>query len=77
VREICLEHAIESLAHFPSFGDATPLRSRVEPSRPGRRFAAAFLIWAMGFLSVSSLLSFAHHGVSSKTQPDSWVCKRH
>ena len=77
MKELSLEHAIGGLDRFPSFGDVTTVRAQVPRAHRDLRLIAALLIWAMGFLSISFLVSFAHNGVSSQTQADSWVCKRH
>jgi hypothetical protein len=77
MKELCLEHAIEGVDRFPTFGEAVPPPARIKrPSRDLRLFATPFLIWviwAVGVVSMGLVVSFAH---DSKTQADSWLCKR-
>ncbi len=77
MKDLTLKHAIGTLGVFPSFGDAAPLRPQIRRAPRDLRLVAALLVWAVGFLSISYLVSFAHDNTASKTQADSWVCKRH
>jgi hypothetical protein len=76
VKELCLEHAVEGLDRFPTFGETVPSPVRIKRSPRDLRIVTAFLIWAVGVASIGFLVSFAHEGVASKAQADSWLCKR-
>ena len=64
-----------SLDRFPAYGETVQPRGTIMRSPRDWRFFIALVIWAVSFLSISSLVSFAHDGVAAKTQADSVLCK--
>jgi hypothetical protein len=77
VKELSLDHAIDvSLDRFPALGEAVQPRRRITRLPRDWRLFIALCIWAVGFLSISFMVSFAHDDVADKTQADSVLCKR-